>query len=297
MRITECAASLLKDHAKKFAFYCLPIAFLLVTVGESAVPAESTSPLDILFPYEWVGNIDRVDFNEPSGIVFHPQRGTLFVVGDNGDICEIRTDGNLVKQKRIRAADFEGITCDPSTGLLYIAIEGEEKIVEMDPEDFGVLREFAIDRVFQEKTVLKAGGSGIEAIAFVPDANHPEGGTFYVSNQAFDLNNLEDPSAIFEVEVPLKSGSAGGTTAKIIKYFALGVIDLSGLHYDSVNDRLCVISDATNTFFEITRAGRILRSYAFPENDQEGITIDGEGFLYIAQDSGGIIKLKWNRSG
>ena len=294
MRTVERTASLLKHNAKTFAFYCLPIAFLLVTVGESTVPAEKVSPLDILFPYEWVGNIDRVDFNEPSGIVFHPQRGTLFVVGDNGDICEIQTDGTLVKQKRIRSGDFEGITCDPSAGLLYIAVEGEEKIIQMDPEDFGVLREFAIDRIFQGKTVLKAGGSGIEAIAFVPDANHPEGGTFYVSNQAFDLSNMEDPSAIFEVEVPLKSGPAGDTTAKIIKHFALGLIDLSGLHYDSVNDRLCVISDATNTFFEITKVGKILRSYAFPGNDQEGITVDGEGFLYIAQDSGGIIKVKWN---
>ena len=48
-------------------------------------------------------------------------------------------------------------------------------------------------------------------------------------------------------------------------------------------------------FFEITRVGEILSAYAFPGNDQEGITVDGEGFLYIAQDSGGIIKLKWDR--
>ncbi len=40
-----------------------------------------------------------------------------------------------VKQKRICDADFEGITCDPATGLLYIAVEGEEKIIEMDPGD------------------------------------------------------------------------------------------------------------------------------------------------------------------
>jgi uncharacterized protein YjiK len=292
MRTIEYAARLIKDYAKRFY---LPVAFLLATFGGNAVSTEGMSPFDILFPHQWVGNIDRVDFNEPSGIVFHSQRGTLFVVGDNGDICEIQRDGILVKQKRISTADFEGITCDPSTGLLYIAVEGEEKIIEIDPEDLGVLREFAIDRAFQEKTVLKAGGSGIEAIAFVPDADHPEGGTFYVTNQAFDLNDMEDPSAIFQIEVPLKTGSAGDSTAKIIRYFTLEVIDLSGLHYDSVHGQLCVISDATNTFFQITKAGKILRSYAFPGNDQEGITVDSEGFLYIAQDSGGIIKVKWNR--
>jgi uncharacterized protein YjiK len=143
--------------------------------------------------------------------------------------------------------------------------------------------------------VLKAEGPGIEAITFVPDSHHPEGGTFYVANQGYDLNSTEDPSAIFEVEIPLKRGSAADSTAKIIRFFTLGVVDLSGLHYNKANDRLYVISDATNTFFEITKAGYVVRSYALPGDNQEGITVDGEGFVYITQDSGGIIKFQWNR--
>jgi len=38
-------------------------------------------------------------------LVFYHQRGTLFVVGDEGDICEIQKDGTLVKQKRIKGDD------------------------------------------------------------------------------------------------------------------------------------------------------------------------------------------------
>ena len=252
-------------------FYCPLIALLLVILGKSAVSEEKSDALDLLFPAQWVGNIDKAKFNEPSGIVFHSRRGTLFVVGDKGDVCEIQRDGTLVKQKHIRKADFEGITCDPATGLLYVAIEGEERVVEIDPEDFRVLRGFSIDRTFQGKVVLKAGGSGIEAITFVPDSHHPEGGTFFIANQGFDLNSTEDPSAIFEVEVPLKRGSAADSTAKIVRFFTLGVIDLSGLHYDRAKDRLYVISDATNTFFEITKEGHIVRAYAFPGDNQEGI--------------------------
>jgi myo-inositol-hexaphosphate 3-phosphohydrolase len=270
----------MRANKKGFAFQSLLFISLLAMLAETTV---------LPFPCQWIGNIDQVNFNEPSGIVFHPWRETLFIVGDEGDICEIQRDGTLVKQKRICYADFEGITCDPSTGLLYIAIEGEEKIIEVDPEDFRVLREFAINRTFQGAMVLKAGGQGIEAITFVPDSNHPEGGTFYVTNQGLDLENKEDPSAIFEIEAPLRSGSAG---AKIIRYFSLGVLDLSGLYYDEINDHLCAISDAMNTFLEITRDGKIVRSYAFPGYNQEGIAVDREGFLYIAQDSGGIIKVK-----
>jgi len=32
--------------------------------------------------------------------------------------------------------------------------------------------------------------------------------------------------------------------------------------------------------------------FAFLGNDQEGLVRDDEGYLYIAQDSGGIIKIK-----
>jgi uncharacterized protein YjiK len=249
----------------------------------------------ILFPYQWVGNIDRVNFNEPSGIVFYPPRRTLFVVGDEGDICEISPDGAMLRQKRIRNEDFEGITFDPSSGLLYIAVEGKDTIIEVDPEDFSVLREFTIDRTFNGKTVLGAGGEGIEGITFVPDPAHPEGGTFYITNQSFDLDNEEDISAVFEVEAPLRSGTGSESKARILGYFSLGVIDLSAIHYDEESDHLYVVSDATNSIFEVTRDGVIVRSYAFPGDNQEGIAVDDQGYAYIAQDSGGIVKVKWLR--
>ena len=273
-------------HPKRFVVCTFLCIFLLpILVGGAVIP----------FSYEWIGNIDQVNFSEPSGIVFHPGRGTLFIVGDEGDVCEIQTDGTLVKQKRILDADFEGITCNPLSGLLYIVIEGEEKIIEVDPKNFRVLREFSINRVFQGAVVLKPGGHGIEAIAFVPASNHPEGGTFYITNQCLDLNNKEDPSAIFELEVPLRSSSHGDNRAKIVKYLPFSAIDLSALHYDEKSGHLYVMSDATNTLFEITTEGKILKAYAFPGDNQEGIAVDIRGFIYIAQDSGGIIKIKWNR--
>lgn len=265
----------MKDNIQKFTGYFLTI---------------------LLLPIQLVSNMEIKGFNEPSGIVFHKQRKTLFVVGDEGDICEIQPDGTLIKQKRIRSADFEGITYDPSTGLLYIAIEGEEKILEVDPDNFKVLREFTIERTFKGKMVLKPGGNGIEGITFIPDRYHPEGGTFYVANQGFDLTDMEDPSAIFEVEVPLRSSFNKNATAKIIRFLFPGIIDISDLCYDESSGHLYAISDMTNTLFEITKDGEIIQTYHLPGKTQEGITVDNEGFLYIAQDSGGVIKVKWNKS-
>jgi hypothetical protein len=274
---------------------CLALSLASISASWASSVSTSYDPLSIVLPNVWVGDIDRVGFNEPSGVVFHPGRGTLFAVGDEGDICEIERDGALVKQTRVRPADFEGITCDPATGLLYVGIEGEEKILELSPDDFAVRREFDIERVFKGAQVLKAGGQGIEAITFLPNAGHPEGGTFLVANQGFDLRATEDVSAIFEIEVPLKTSAAPKASARIVRRLPLPLIDISDMYYDSTRDLVYVISDVTNTLFEMTREGKALRSYALPGDNQEGFTVDPDGFIYIAQDSGGIIKLKWTR--
>ena len=208
-----------------------------------AVPCDIN---DIIFDYEWFGNIDKSGFKEPSGIVFHSKRGTLFVVGDLGDICEMKTDGKLVKQKHVSDDDFEGVTCDPATGLLYVAIEGKDRILEVDPENLKVLRKFDISRKLDGKTVLKKGNHGIEGVTFVPDESHPEGGTFYVVNQSFDLDSPDDPSAVFEIQLPLKTGSGKKFKAEIIRHFKPGVVCLSSIHYDSSTKRLYAISNSNN---------------------------------------------------
>jgi len=262
------------------------LRLLVLLLLSSHVSAESP---EILFPYKWLGDIDKIDFNEPSGIVFHESRGTLFVVGDAGDLCEIKTDGELVQKQHIRDADLEGVTYDPATNLLYLAVEGEEKILEVDPDDFTVKREFTIPRLVDGKALLKEGGSGIEAITFVPKRRSKHGGTFYVANQSFDLATSEDISAIFEIEVPLRSDT--DTEARHVRQIMPRIPDMSGLNYSSLSNSLLVISDGSNSFFEISLSGEIRDARAFPGENQEGIAFDNKGNIYIAQDSGGILKL------
>jgi uncharacterized protein YjiK len=273
----------------------LTVLLLAVAVGMAPGAPHADDPRAILLQHEWLGNIDQVDFNEPSGIEYHAERGTLFVVGDEGDLCEIKTDGTLVRQAHIRDGDFEGVTYDPATGLLYVAVEGEEKILEIDPDVFQVRREFALPRDFEGRTLLKPGGQGVEAIAFVPDSKHTEGGVFYIANQGLESAPPDDPSVIVEVELALRTGEGGGLEAKISRALHVGVIDIAGLHYEAASDHLYFVSDATNTLFETTLDGDLLRSWAFPARDQEGLAMGPDGYLYVAQASGGVIKLKWLR--
>jgi len=247
---------------------------------------------ELVLPYEWVGDIDKSELVEPSGIVYDARRRTLFVVSDEGFLCEMETDGTKVQMQKIRDADFEGITQDPATGFLYLAIEGEERILEVDPDDFAVLREFELERYLRGEVVFKPGGQGIEGITFVPNPQHPEGGTFYVANQSFSLKPDGERSLIAEVELPLRTSNEKIASGRILRTFSLGVIDLSAITYNHKTGTMLVVSDSTNTLYEIDTDGNILLARAFTGADQEGIALDDEGFMYIAQDSGGVIKIR-----
>lgn len=259
-----------------------------IAIGEEqAIRQQDLKP----FPYTVIGNIDQSGFKEPSGICFHPLRESLFVVGDKGHIGEMQTDGTLLKQRRIRKADFEGITSNPSTGLLYVAVEGEEALLEIDPESLDVLRTFEINRSFDGQVLLKAGGGGIEAITFVPDSKHPHGGSFYVANQSKDLSSRDDISAIFELEVPL-AAPKNTNEVTIQRVFSIGAIDLAGLHYDWESEHLLVVSDKMNALFAVMLDGVVVSTHELPGIDQEGIALSPDGFMFIAHDSGGILKIQ-----
>jgi len=253
---------------------------------------------DIRYPYDWLGtpgfggDIDRSHIPEPSGICFHPLRKTLFVVSDEGEVVEILTDGTRVASFLI-PGDLEDITVDPATGLLYIIVEGEDVILEIAPDLKEVTRRFPVARKYgnnpnfiQRQTVTF--DNGIESLTFVPDASHPEGGTFYAGNQW-------DPSIIIELLVPLRTSRERSAEARIIRTLPFRLDDPAAMCYDPGRKVLCIVSDADNIYVEITLDGQLTAQYAFPGDNQEGIAWDDKGNLYIAQDSGGILKVKDGR--
>lgn len=249
----------------------------------------------IRFPYKWPGtpgfggNIDQQNIPEPSGLCFHPQRKTLFVVSDEGWLYEITTDGAPIFSQRI-PGDLEAIAINPKTGLVYIVIEGDDVILEYDPDRREVTRIFPVNRAFNgnpnflQKQVEEY-DNGLESLAFVPDEKHPEGGTFYAGNQW-------DPPCIVEIEVPLKSSQAREAEARIIRVLPFQIDDPAAMIYDEETRLLHIVSDADNILVEITLDGKLVKEYAFPGDNQEGLAWDNLGYLYIAQDSGGIIKIQ-----
>lgn len=266
------------------------LVYFLVRMEQSATQQTAESrPMPL--PYNWIGSITKKQIAEPSGITYHPVRRSLFIADDSGSVHEVDLNGTFIQAKGLNELDIEGITIDPNTGLLYAAVEDDEVIIELEPETLTVQRKFRIVRNFKGELLLKKGGMGIEAIAFVPDASHPEGGTFWVGNQSFSLKAKDEPSVVCEVVVPLRTATAAISEAPIINAYKMNFIDISGLAYDAQDDVLVLISDTTNLLVEMNREGTILSKYLLPGDEQEGVTLDGLGYMYIAQENGAIIKL------
>lgn len=273
---------------KRLAWILVPLLLLSLCSRPKHAPT-------IRFPYLWLGvqgfggDIDQSDLAEPSGIAYHRQRDTLFAVSDDGVIAEFKRDGTPVARYRI-GGDLEAVTIVPETGLVYVAVEGDDVILEFDPVGGEVTRRFPINRTFNgDPNFLKKQtdefDNGIESMTFVPDPDHPEGGTFYVGNQW-------NPSVIMEVLVPLKSSRVLEEEARIIRVLPFKMDDPAAMYYDPEKRLLNVVSDADNILVEITLDGKLVRQYAFVGNDQEGVCVDDEGFLYITQDTGEVIKVK-----
>jgi uncharacterized protein YjiK len=242
-------------------------------------------------PYERTGEEDLTVFPETSGLAWHPSRQTLFVVGDEGHVGEFRPDGTAVQGRHVLYEDFEGITVVPATGLLYVAIEGRDNVLEIDPEGLRVLREFDLPRESEGVEIYDKSGEGIEGIAFVPDPKNAEGGTFLVVNRAAHDSDPGDPPLLFEVELPLSSTSTDRLEGVMRSYKKLDVLYLSGLEYQAAGDRLFAVSDDDALLVELTRAGDVVSAHELPVEGPEAIAFDSDGFLYVGSDGGGVVKL------
>jgi hypothetical protein len=250
-------------------------AVLFVVVALSAGFNFGFGPSDTV---EW----SLESFPEPSGITYHVGRGTLFAVGDQGDVCEISLEGKILQQVHV-GGDLEGITSDPSTGFVYIVREGHEIIFELGPDKLDLRRRFTIDRSFKgDPNFLRRGGDGIEGLAFVPDSDHPEGGRLFAVNQY-------DPPLLIELGVPLRSSKEKFEKAVILSAVEIDISPLSGLVWHKKTSTFLVVSALSRKARLVRADGSIAGAVKVPGFLTEGLAPLPDGRFVIAQDVGGFL--------
>lgn len=249
-----------------------------------SVQAQAASPWPASGGVEITGDLAlEAPTFEPSGIVWHSRLAEFIIVGDEGDLCTLTSDGATATCYDVGSYDLEGVTiADVSSHYVYLAVEYSPALLEFDL-DTGTLT----GKSWSFSSSMTTNSStGVEAITFVPNGESSiiessHGGLFYVGSQ------YDGKIYVFDVDTNT-SGSLSFVTSFHPKS---GYTDLAGLTYLSETDTVYAGYDGNDRLVEVTPTGTYITHYEFAGTDQEGLTLipscdDGIAELVIGQDSG-----------
>ncbi|HVY62239.1 MAG TPA: SdiA-regulated domain-containing protein, partial [Planctomycetota bacterium] len=273
-----------------------PARAWVLLAGAALLPFDGPArpPREILKPGE---------LREPSGLAFHPGRGTIFAVGDEGDVVELTLEGAVLRRRRVeKKLDLEAVTIGPE-GRVCCAIEGAPAILVLDPETLATVRRIDIDPELDGRRVLcLEPNAGVEGLCWVPE------------RRAFFAVNQKSPARLVELE--LSADGAKARVKRIVAELDGTVKRCSDLAWDAASGHFLIASahkqkerprraaagpkpegapatgGSGGRLFELDADGKVLREVPLPGEKPEGFCLDAAGAAYIACDAGGILKVE-----
>jgi uncharacterized protein YjiK len=227
-----------------------------------------------------LGTAQRIDtpgVREPSGIVFHPPTGHLFVVGDEGTIAELDGNGKVLGATKIEA-QIEDVTVHTPSGMLILVSESRSELVLYDPATHSERKRWPIDLPSVLGTQITEHNQGFEGVTFRPEEGKPGGGVFYLTHQRAPAMII---ALAFDPMAPTRR--LDGST--VLERWPLSYEDLTAITWVEPLQRLVVIADAKDRMLVIRpEDGAVESEVPIPGQQQEGLTFDGAGTLWIADD-------------
>lgn len=217
---------------------------------------------------------------EASGICFSQKSKTLFVVSDKGWLYEIEKSGKILQKHRIGHHDLEGIACDDKHNRLLLVDEGKDNLLIVSRTNFKVRKKLNISRNYKGEILLKK------------DKRHGlEGATLYhdkvlLVNQSNQKYPAQDPSIIVQIDP-----DSSRQKVPIETIYNPHKKDIAGLCYH--DNYLYMVSDKKDNIIKYDlKTQKVIMKTKLPLFAQEGIAFDDEGFIYFADDNGGVFKYK-----
>ena len=273
-------------------------AALLAACTLAVAPAQAQNSID-LGRYTLARNVALDTLGgmglEASAVAYARDRGTLFVVGDEGlGVVEFSLTGQTVSSMAFSAWPTR-TTHHDAEGLAYLGngvlVVGEERI--QDAFRFNYVAGGSVNlatAAWSSVANWAYNNSGLEGISF-----DPRDGSFVAVKQASPQMVLTGTLAF---EADLDGGpSAMGTLFSASSLFGLTSLSdvqtlspVDALAGTPAADNLLLLSLGSKRLVEVNRSGQVLSSLdlsAFTPNDIEGVTIDELGRIYlVAEDSG-----------
>lgn len=216
------------------------------------------------YPEMGACQVIKAKVEELSGLCMTKDSTALWAVGDEGAICKVSFSGVVTPVLKTRL-DAEGITLNPITGDLYIAVEGDQMVCRVKAPDYQTL-----DTLFYIK----------EAIEEDFDNNGLEGISFYKDSLLF-VGSQEDALLwTCKLDGTIVSRRSLMDETSLIE-------EIAGLCYDPVKNWLWVTdSDACKLFLFSAETFDLLASYDIPSiENAESICVDRtHGYVWVGSD-------------
>lgn len=215
---------------------------------------------------------------EASGADWHAGRDEIVVVSDDGRIARLSPDGAL-RGVLTLAGDFEGVcVADPNLDRVYVAREKPEALLEVDLSSGFVLRTFDLTGVLSAPDQRS-----IEAVDFLPDATHPEGGTFFVGS-TFD-------GRVHELSLPVATSASSDQVTWLGAFTPANSNDLRGIDADADAGVLHLLYSGSSAHVRVVQLdGTLLATWPLPSpqvtgSDAEGLARRGCD-VFVVEDHG-----------
>ena len=218
-----------------------------------------------------MGGYKRYDLSsvvELSGICLSKDKDFIWGVCDeNGELYKIGFDGKATLHWQ-HSADMEGVTVDPDSGDLFIAIEGEQKVYRVYAPAYNTYKTIWY---VQEAVDGSYGNSGLEGITWYKD------GMLYIGAQT---------------GANLWTYKEDGTKVSMVslRKIASGIKEVADLCYDPDRDWLWVIDSTVFKIYLFSGdASELLAEYdisGVTKDNPESICVDhANSCVWIADDA------------
>jgi uncharacterized protein YjiK len=221
---------------------------------------------------------------EASGIAWHPSRDSIFVASDRGTLAEVEGTGGVVATHRVKG-NLEDVTVHAPSGRLVLLAEKKGELVVWDPATASETARFGLDVAAILGREPADPNQGFEGIAFRSQAGRPGEGVFHLVHQ-------RKPARLVTLAFDPLAPSRLLVASDVLARHALRPHeDLTAVAWSEALQRLLVIAESSDRLLVVSpEGGAIDAELDLAGGQQEGLALDPEGALWVADDRLGLLR-------
>jgi uncharacterized protein YjiK len=181
--------------------------------------------------------------------------------------------------------NLEDVTVHGPSGRLVLLAEKKGELVVWDPAAAAETARFPLDVAALLGREPADRNQGFEGIAFRAEAGRPGGGVFHVVHQ-------RKPARLVTIAFdPTGAARTLGGADVLARHALKPYEDLTAVTWSAALGRLLVVAERDDRLLVASPDGTIDADLPLPGEQQEGLALDPEGALWVADERRGLLRL------